>query len=110
MANFDYSVGVVAANLPFTAGGTLYALDLTTSDATIALPTGAYQMLNNGSVLAAFRFGATASIPTTGSSVTDAFVCPGGAVATFTVDTDGVVLHGLTASSTATAYIMRVTR
>ena len=33
-----------------------------------------------------------------------------GQVATFTVDTDGVVLHGLTASSTATAYIMRVTR
>jgi len=107
---FPVDVGLHVNDFPFTSGGAVYALDLTTSDASITLPTGAFVVYLTGSGLAAFAFGATAAFPSSGGSAAGAFVCPGGGVAGITVDSDGEVLHGIMSSGTATAYITRVTR
>lgn len=110
MAQFPYDIGLQVNNLPFTADSLLTAFGLTTTSASVTLTTGAYVVYNAGSVLVGARIGGTASIPASGSSVVGGFVLPAGAVAGFTVDSDGEALHALTASDTATLYIMRVTR
>lgn len=110
MEQFPIDIGAKVNDLPFTSGGVLTALDLTTTSASVSLTTGAYVVYNAGSVLVGARIGGTASIPASGSSVVGGFVIPAGMVAGFTIDSDGEALHALTASSTATLYLVRVTR
>ena len=110
MEHFPIDIGVKVNDLPFTSGGVLTAFGLTTTSASISLTTGAYVVFNAGAVLVGARIGGTASIPASGDSVVGGFVIPAGAVAGITIDSDGEALHALTASSTATLYVVRVTR
>jgi len=92
---------------PASTRSTYYRLDVTTSDASIALPAGGYQVLNDGSVTVVCTYDATATNPASGASVASSFVVSAGGVASFTVDTGGQTLHAITLSSTSTLRIVR---
>lgn len=92
---------------PITTDATLYALDCSAVDAAITLPTGGYQVQNAGSTLAVIRLGAVASVPTTGTSLEDAGVLPGGAAVTVHLRVETSV-HVILASGTGTLYFVRV--
>lgn len=107
---YDISLGLRVNDMPCTSRGATSALDLTTSDATLALTTGAYQAWNAGTVNVMLRLGGVASFPSTGNTLASAFPVPAGGVASFTVDPGGETLHGVTASGAATVYITRVSQ
>lgn len=93
---------------PASARSTYYRLDVSTSDASIALPAGAYQVLADGSVTVVCSFDATATEPSSGASVAASFVVSAGGVASFTVDQGGQTLHAITTSGTAKLRIVRL--
>ena len=104
---FPYDLALQVDRTPASARSTYYRLDVSTSDASIALPSGGYQALNDGSVTAVCCFDTTATEPSSGASVAASFVISAGGVASFTVDSGGQTLHAITISSTSKLRIVR---
>jgi len=92
---------------PASTRSVYYRLDVSTTDASIALPTGGYQVLNDGSSTVVCCFDATATNPASGASVAASFVVSAGGVASFTVDAGGQTLHAITLTGTSTLRIGR---
>lgn len=98
-----------AASLPYDASTTLRTLDLTTSDATISLAAGVYDVFHDGASARAIvsLTGVTTSMPpATGAAEVTAFVVPAGSMGTFAI-TDTTTLHAKASASTATLYLVR---
>lgn len=98
-----------ASAAPVLASGGLRTLDLTTSDASIALAAGAYEAFSNGSALAVVSLtGSTASLPpsTSAAEAAGAFVIPAGGVASFAIDAETTV-HARLLVGTGTLYLHR---
>ena len=97
-----------AAQAPVTAARALRTLDLTTSNATIILAAGAWEVFNGGTVHAvASLTGTTASMPpSTGAAEVTAFMIPAGGAVSFTID-EATTLNARALSSTSTLYLHR---
>jgi hypothetical protein len=91
---------------PLTIACAHRRLDLTTSDTSITLVDGVYEVYNAGTVLAYVRIGSAVIVPSTGAAEVagQAPVPAGGAV---TLAMGAGDLHALTASGTATLEILR---
>ncbi len=94
---------------PFNALSALRTLDLTTSNGTIALAGGVWEIFNGGTVHAvASLTGTTASMPpSTGAAEVTGFMIPAGAAVTIDTGAAGATLNAKTLSSTATLYLHR---
>jgi hypothetical protein len=99
---------LVAAEQPFDAATELRTLDLTTSNATISLAAGVWEVFNGGTAHAvASTTGTTASMPpSTGAAAVTAFMVPAGGAATFHLGTT-TTLNAKLLSGTGTLYLHR---
>lgn len=97
-----------AASRPFDPSTGWRTLDLTTSDATIALDAGAYECVHTGAVMVYVSLtGVTTSMPpATGVAEVTGFPIPAGAKAEFTIGAT-TTLHARVVSSTATLHLLR---
>lgn len=98
-----------ASAAPVLATGGLRTLDVTTTDGSITLAAGAYEVFNGASAHAVACLGAsTASMPpvTGASEVAAAFMVPAGGAAAFALDAETAV-HAKLLSGTGTLYFHR---
>ena len=96
------------ASVPFDADTAHDLLSLTTSDASITLPPGAYDAWLDATATGYVRIGAAVSLPSSGTptAVAGQFPIAAGGVVTF-VQRSSAAVHAQLASGTGTLHFMR---
>lgn len=97
-----------AAAQPCDASTTTRTLDLTTSDASLTLAAGVYEVMHSGAGFAVLALGAatTSMPPATGTAEVACVPVPPGGVASLALSAS-TVLHARILASTATMYFVR---
>lgn len=109
MSSLSPSDLIRASQSPVLASGGLRTLDVSTTDASIELAAGTYEVLSGASAHAvASLTGSTASLPpsTGAAEATGAFMVPAGGAVTVAIDT-ATTLHAKLLSGTGTLYLHR---